>query len=242
MLDREWIVWTPEGYYETSAIGDRRYLGWHRNREAAGQPTDYFSFDHFEKELRRGDALRRFLATADRAALAAEVAAPAPVPAPAAVVVRTPDVVAQDLLPQVAILAPEAPAFTPVVVPAGVLPLRVRAATEDAGAGRGLIGRIRVQLDGAGAAEAVLDPPLGEANRELSVRLGPGLHRVSVTAWNDRAISDQRLRRDRPGAATATTPATASAGRPTAPARRACDRCRRIRRGPDQRAADPVCE
>jgi WD40 repeat protein len=184
-LDREWIVWTPEGYYETSAIGDRRYLGWHRNRLAAGQPTDYFTFDHFEKELRRGDALRRFLTTGDRAALAAEVTAPPPVAG--AVAVRTADVVAEDLLPQVAILAPEPPAFAPLVVAAGVLPLRVRAATEDAGAGRGLIGRIRVQLDGAGAAEAVVDPPLAEANRELSVRLGAGRHRVSVTAWNNRA-------------------------------------------------------
>ena len=187
-LDREWIVWTPEGTYDTSAIGDRRYLGWHRNREAAGQPTDYFSFDHFEKELRRGDALRLFLASADRGALAAAVAPAGPTPAAPAVTGRAPPpVISEDLLPQLTILAPERPAFAPLVVPAGVLPLRVRAATEDFVAGRGPIGRILVQLDGASAAEAVLAPPLAEANRELSVRLGPGRHRVSVTAWNDRA-------------------------------------------------------
>ena len=83
-LDGEWIVWTPQGYYETSAVGDRKYLGWHRNRDPAGQPTDYFGFDHFEKDLRRGDALRGFLATADRLAFEVAAAAAAPVPGPAA--------------------------------------------------------------------------------------------------------------------------------------------------------------
>ncbi len=37
-LDHEWIVWTPHGYYETSPLGDRKYLGWHRNRLSATRP------------------------------------------------------------------------------------------------------------------------------------------------------------------------------------------------------------
>ncbi len=83
-LDREWIVWTPRGHYETSAIGDRKYLGWHRNRLAAGQPTDFFAFDNFEKELRRPDALLRLLETASLDALeppAAPRHRPRPLPA-----------------------------------------------------------------------------------------------------------------------------------------------------------------
>ena len=79
-LDREWVLWTPRGYYETSTIGDRRYLGWHRNRDAADQPTDYFSFDHFERELRQPGALIRFLETADLGALTPDPARRPPSP------------------------------------------------------------------------------------------------------------------------------------------------------------------
>ena len=38
----------PRAIYETSPLGDRKYLGWHRNRLEATQPTDYFAFDNFE--------------------------------------------------------------------------------------------------------------------------------------------------------------------------------------------------
>ena len=56
--DGEWIVWTPSGIYDTSPLGDRKYLGWHRNRlnlmpGDIVQPTDFFAFDHFEKDLRK---------------------------------------------------------------------------------------------------------------------------------------------------------------------------------------------
>jgi WD40 repeat protein len=182
-LDREWIVWTPRGYYETSALGDRKYLGWHRNRAEAGQPTDYFSFDHFENELRRGAALNRFLETADRAALV-----PAPAPAPAPVVERAPEqVVAEEVLPQVAIVAPERPAFAPLAITAGDLPVRIRAATEDPAAVRGLIDRVLVQIDCGRTAEVALAPAVAEVSRDLVLSVTPGMHKLSVTARDDRA-------------------------------------------------------
>jgi WD40 repeat protein len=41
--DREWIVWTPQGYYDTSIEGDSRYLGWHINADyRLPRPTDFF--------------------------------------------------------------------------------------------------------------------------------------------------------------------------------------------------------
>ena len=91
------------------------------------------------------------------------------------------------MLPQLTILAPARPAFTPPVVAAGILPVTIRARSDDPVVGRGLIGRIQVQLDGARAAEEVLVPAVAEARRELPVPLGPGRHRVTVTVWNDRA-------------------------------------------------------
>ena len=60
-LDHEWLDWSPQGYYETSPLGDRKYLGWHRNRLEATRPTDYFAFDNFEQELRQPEALLRLL-------------------------------------------------------------------------------------------------------------------------------------------------------------------------------------
>ena len=185
-LDREWVLWTPHGFYETSTLGDRKYLGWHRNRLREGEPTDYFTFDHFEKELRRPDALLRFWQTADRDALAAAVdPAQGPVPSPIAANEPAP-VVAANPLPIVQIIAPARPAFDPVVVPNGPLVVRVRAATEEAAAGRGLIRAVRVLVDGGKAEEIPVAPPLAEVDRPVALNLDPGLHRISVTAVNDR--------------------------------------------------------
>jgi hypothetical protein len=42
--DREWVVWTPQGYYETSILGDSRFLGWHINPPFdTVRPTDFVS-------------------------------------------------------------------------------------------------------------------------------------------------------------------------------------------------------
>jgi WD40 repeat protein len=178
-LDHEWIVWTPRGYYETSALGDRKYLGWHRNRARPEDPTDFFAFDHFEQELRRPAALIRWLETADRAVLdPAAIAAPEPE-----------QVMAETRLPLVQVLAPERPAFDPVIVRGAGLPVRVRAASEDADAGRGLIRAVRVLVDGGKAVEIAINPPQAEVNRQVALQLNPGRHRISVVADNDRGRS-----------------------------------------------------
>jgi WD40 repeat protein len=197
-LDREWVLWTPQGYYETSTLGDRRYLGWHRNRLNDGEPTDYFMFDRFENELRRPDALLRFWQTADRDNLALAVAQPPVAPAapvapgplvvaPALVQGPAPaPVVAENPLPNVEILSPARPAFDPLVVPGGPLALRIRAATEEAAAGRGLIRTIRVLVDGGREQEIALEPALAEVSRDVVLNLNPGPRKVSVSAVNDR--------------------------------------------------------
>ena len=193
-LDREWVLWVPQGYYETSAIGDRRYLGWHRNRANEGEPTDYFAFDHFEKELRRPDALLQFWLSGDREGLAAAVApapviaavpAPAPVPVPLLASEPSP-VVAESPLPVVEVVAPVRPAFDPLVVAGGALAVGVRAATQEAAAGRGLIRMVRVLVDGGQASEIAINPPLAQVERQVALNLAPGRHTISVAAINDK--------------------------------------------------------
>ena len=41
--DREWVLWTPQGFYDTSIEGDTRYLGWHINADyRSSQATTSF--------------------------------------------------------------------------------------------------------------------------------------------------------------------------------------------------------
>ncbi|WP_406700941.1 hypothetical protein V5E97_19305 [Singulisphaera sp. Ch08] len=179
-LDREWVLWTPRGYYDTSAIGDRKYLGWHRNRLAPTESTDYFSFDNFEKELRKPLELDRLLQTADLGAFDPAPGEPAPV--------RQPEqIVAEDRLPRVEIVGPTRPSFEPLVVGGGAVPIRVRATTEDGVAGRGLISALRVLVDSGKVTELLFDPPVAAVDREVTVNVNPGIHKVSVVAVNSLA-------------------------------------------------------
>jgi len=174
-LDREWVIWTPRGYYDTSAIGDRKYLGWHRNRIDATASTDYFSFDHFEKELRKPEELGRLLQTADLNVFDV-------IPAGE----RTPDrVVAEDRLPRLEVTNPARTGFGSVVAAAPTVPIRIKATTEDEVAGRGLIRSVRVRVDSGKAAELTFNPPVASVDREVTVNVNPGVHKVSVTAVND---------------------------------------------------------
>ena len=50
---REWIAWTPEGYYISSVSGDN-YIGWHLNRGKA-RGADFYHAVQFERILYRPD-------------------------------------------------------------------------------------------------------------------------------------------------------------------------------------------
>jgi WD40 repeat protein len=95
--DREWVLWTPQGYYDTSIDGDARFLGWHINPTfGTNLPTDFVPVGTFADTMYRGDVLERLWRTGvlDLAAnLQAPVPVQAPAPAPAAPA-RAPAVVA----------------------------------------------------------------------------------------------------------------------------------------------------
>jgi WD40 repeat protein len=70
--DREWVLWMPSGYYDTSIAGDTKFLGWHMNRGTLlePKPSDYLEIIKFEKQLRmrrrsQPNKLDTLLATAD---------------------------------------------------------------------------------------------------------------------------------------------------------------------------------
>ena len=70
--NREWVLWTPRGYYDTSVEGDRRFLGWLTNRGDVTQllAGRFDTIDKFEQRYRQPKApklnvLDRLLDTAD---------------------------------------------------------------------------------------------------------------------------------------------------------------------------------
>jgi hypothetical protein len=71
---RDWMAWTPDGYYTSSVYGDN-YVGWHLNR-GKDQAPDFYRAVQFDRILYRpdvvADTFRQALATPQAA-----VAAPA---------------------------------------------------------------------------------------------------------------------------------------------------------------------
>lgn len=174
-LDREWVLWMPQGYYETSTDGDRRYLGWHRNGATAARPTDYFAAEKFERELRQPIVLTTLLQQADvGAALAAVAAGPARDPA---VLART------DGPPVVRLIGPATRALDkPLLANAPAVTVRAVVETD----GRRPIREVRVQVDGRTiGAPLVFDPPVAQLDRPLELPALSGTHRVTVAAVND---------------------------------------------------------
>ena len=180
-LDREWVEWTPEGYYDTSIAGDRRYLAWHRNGPDAASPTDVFPAATFEAELRRPVLLSTLFATADRNAALATLG-PAQPPDPAALVQAIgPPIVrvaGANLAAGGEATAVNGPTITvaPNVVLTNATPLT----------------SVAVRVDGqlVGPANRMAAPGVA-FNAPVTVPVGPGRHRVAIVATN--AQGKQRI-------------------------------------------------
>ncbi len=77
--DREWVLWMPRGYYDTSVAGDSTLLGWQINRTTPERPlpTDFFPIRTHERALRQprsapGNLIDRLLDTGDEAVVLGE--------------------------------------------------------------------------------------------------------------------------------------------------------------------------
>ena len=62
-LDREWVAWTPQGYYTSSLKGDR-YIGWHVNH-GPDQAADFFPAERFAGVFFRSDLVSAVMETGD---------------------------------------------------------------------------------------------------------------------------------------------------------------------------------
>ncbi len=182
--NRDWVLWMPEGFYDTLLAGDRRFLGWHRNALPLERPTDYFAAEKFEAQFRQPRVLETLYTTADLAQALALVPVPARDPSALAAAQGPP--VIQILAP--ANLVPD----RPLSVAAGNLPVRVKVSTE----GRSPLRSLHVQLEGQtiGAPLAFGPPAPGaaaEIERPFVVPLEPGRHRLNIVAEN--AEGKQRI-------------------------------------------------
>ena len=61
--DREWVAWTPEGYYACSVQGDQ-YIGWHVN-QGPDKLAKFYRARQFAKQFHRPDIVRRVIETGD---------------------------------------------------------------------------------------------------------------------------------------------------------------------------------
>jgi WD40 repeat protein len=198
-LDHEWILWMPEGFYETSIAGDHRHLRWHINNDFPRAMPDAVPSDRFEKKFRRPDVIDAMLAAGavGPGLKAAEAAAPAVGAADAAdavlTVVRPPSI--RFLSP--AGVAAERP------VPVAAATLAFEAAVEPS-AGRALRravlrngGRVVADL---GAADLAAAAPAGRV--AASIALATGGNVITLEVEDDQGSSRiERLLVERPSEA-----------------------------------------
>ncbi|WP_435018690.1 hypothetical protein TA3x_000675 [Tundrisphaera sp. TA3] len=188
-LDRQWVVWTPQGYYDTSAAGDRDTIGWQTNRGTAArlQAGLYDAIARFEPRYRQRRSVQpnvidRLLETADpRAALAALIPPPPP-EAP-----NAPAAPSNSRLEMLAILPAEpAPVDRPAAVAGPTLAVRYEAA---AAQGAALLRSLWVEVNGRRVADLLAGPPVPTAQglREIPVddaRVG----RVTLVAVDEKGV------------------------------------------------------
>lgn len=72
----QWIMWTPEGYYDCSPGADS-LIGWHVNR-GSDQAAEFYRVQQFRKQFYRPDVIRQVLKTGDFDVAAKEVDAVIP--------------------------------------------------------------------------------------------------------------------------------------------------------------------
>jgi WD40 repeat protein len=184
MLDvsREWVLWTPQGYYDTSIEGDTRLLGWHKNPDFdQSQPTDFVPVATFAANMMRPRVLERLWITHSLDEAAAEV--PPNVPPP-------PDQFVPEEPPRITFEAID-PAFKPEPGLPWVLRVpNLKARLRISALGSSRLGARKIVLD-----EQLLKPlqnigPGPESLEELEIALPPKRRvRLLVTATNDKQRS-----------------------------------------------------
>jgi hypothetical protein len=179
-VDKEWVVWTPKGYYDTSIEGDWRFLGWHINAEfRSPRPTDFVVIGTYAKTMLQPSVLDRLWKVGNlEQALQAELPARTPPPEVPAYENRPPRILFTSVEGGIRLPAPGV--IWVVNVPNPRLGFSIQAE------GKSRIGTRRVVFD-----ERVLElPPIGEPKpaiaENLQVTLFPQRRvRLAVEAANE---------------------------------------------------------
>jgi len=182
--DREWVLWTPRGHYDTSVAGDRRYLGWLTNRGTIARllAGSFDTIDKFERRFRqrKGPApnvIDRLLDTGDPILA---LAAPPPVaPAVAGPATSRLDQIAVEPAGPVAVAGPG-----PVPAPLPTLAVSYRAAAAE---GAALIRRAFIAVNGREVAPIPLAGPAATVEGNVAVPVGEGRQQVFTLVVEDDA-------------------------------------------------------
>jgi WD40 repeat protein len=183
---REWIAWTPKGYYMASP-GGGNLIGWHVNR-AWDQSADFFALAHFRDTYDRPDIVSRVLAALDEDKAIDD--------ANSFLEKRRADENVKDALPPVVAIVPQPgtlPSMQQNVLDVGfdvrevTVKFLVRSPTGHP------VARIYALVDsrpvpGATVVAPALDAK-GEATGELKVKITPYSRAVSVIAEADTLLS-----------------------------------------------------
>jgi hypothetical protein len=170
-VDRRWVLWTPRGFYDSSADGDRRFLGWLTNRGSVARllAGSFDTIDKFEARFRQpkgpGNILDRLLDTADPLQAVAAVA-PANPPAQPPADPTTSRLDSLTITPAV-----PAPTDRPVSVAAPTILVNYRASSA---AGAAPIRQLWVEMNGRRLPDLVAAnaAPLPAAQGQLVLPIG----------------------------------------------------------------------
>jgi WD40 repeat protein len=191
--DKEWIVWMPEGYYDTSIAGDRRLLGWHINKVVATPvrfvplASEFYPMSRFAGQLHKPAVINRLLQTGDV------------VEGQGAVVVEPPPTIR---IVQPANVVPGAE----LVVPQPTLTLRVESV---GGSPNRSIKSISVHNNTIAYQQTLLDRPAPRAEATHEIKLVSNENAISVVATDDlgvEQIARIRVRLELPPAPPANAP------------------------------------
>ncbi|NQT12410.1 MAG: caspase family protein, partial [Planctomycetes bacterium] len=181
--DDEWVIWTPQGYYDASPRGDR-LIGWHVNRGPA-KSAKHYSARQFRKHLYRPDIIDLILKTGDAAEAIRLANADRP-HATATLDMRQSQVIRKLEPPRVRILEPAE--GTRTRSPEITLRAEIRSQNELP------VGEVVVLLNGRplGEKQIVREKKGTGLGREISrkITLSPGENEISVLASNSASDSE----------------------------------------------------
>jgi WD40 repeat protein len=81
--DKEWVFWTPQGFYDTSIEGDSRFLGWHVNSDfRSTRPTDFVPIGTYARTMNQPRILDRLWEGGSLDQALQQAALPAETPTP----------------------------------------------------------------------------------------------------------------------------------------------------------------